>query len=184
VQYDRDLFSFIGGIVMHIHQRHLYHGAALIQIAEHPEFTAINPFLIDGENSHNAYRINDNTGIYAKYASNPNASTSDYLFTFNQENLDELANVDELCGKLFVALICISSSSICCLGYDQLMTLIQMRSLAIGHPEGTYSVLVRAPAGRSFRVNVNRPGRRGQYLPRAEIVVARNKFPRDLFEIR
>jgi len=109
---------------MHIHQRHLYHGAALIQIAEHPEFTAINPFLIDGENSHNAYRINDNTGIYAKYASNPNASTSDYLFTFNQENLDELANVDELCGKLFVALICISSSSICCLGYDQLMTLI------------------------------------------------------------
>ena len=80
--------------------------------------------------------------------------------------------------------VTLTRSRVRCQIKSELIQLIQMRSLAIGHPEGTYSVLVRAPAGRSFRVNVNRPGRRGQYLPRAEIVVARNKFPRDLFEIR
>ncbi len=33
---------------MTIHDDHMYHGAALIQIAEHPQFTAINSLKLGG----------------------------------------------------------------------------------------------------------------------------------------
>ena len=44
---------------MHIDDDHLYHGSALIQIAEHPHFTAINSLKVKGKLVRAAYKIND-----------------------------------------------------------------------------------------------------------------------------
>ena len=54
---------------MKIHDDHMYHGSALIQIAEHPEFTAINSLKVKGTVLHNSYKINDAIGVHFKYAS-------------------------------------------------------------------------------------------------------------------
>lgn len=56
---------------MKITDEHLYHGAALTQIAEHPSFTAINGIRIGGKLHRSAFRINDSIGVYFKYASKP-----------------------------------------------------------------------------------------------------------------
>jgi hypothetical protein len=61
-----------------IEDQHVYHGAALTQIAEDDEFTAINPLDLLGKRLNSAFRINDNIGIYLKYNSvrrNPTASS-------------------------------------------------------------------------------------------------------------
>ena len=49
---------------MKISDDHLYHGSALLQIAEDPRFTAINSIEVSGKKSRSAYRINDSTGIF------------------------------------------------------------------------------------------------------------------------
>jgi hypothetical protein len=56
---------------MKIHERHERHGAAMLQIAEHPAFTTINAFRVGNQRSVNAYTINDNIGVYLKYATKP-----------------------------------------------------------------------------------------------------------------
>ena len=58
---------------MKINDDHMYHGAALTQIAEHPTFKAVNAFWLNGKKSNAAFRINDTTGIYVKYAGFPTA---------------------------------------------------------------------------------------------------------------
>ena len=52
---------------MTIRDKHLYHGAVLNQIAEHPRFTAINALKIVGEIFHNAVKVNDDIVVYLKY---------------------------------------------------------------------------------------------------------------------
>ena len=48
---------------MKINDDHMYHGAALIQIAEHPQFTAINSFPHDGHASRSAFLVNLDIGM-------------------------------------------------------------------------------------------------------------------------
>ena len=60
---------------MKINDDHMYHGAALTQIAEHPQFTAINAFKHANRPSRSAFRINDDIGVYLKYASKPKGPT-------------------------------------------------------------------------------------------------------------
>ena len=45
---------------MEIREEHLYHGAALNQIAEHEQFTAINTLKITANESRSAFRVNGN----------------------------------------------------------------------------------------------------------------------------
>ena len=65
----------------------MYHGAALIQIAEHPEFTAINSLKVKGKVLPNSYKINDGIGVHMKYASRPANTFGEYQFTLPQEEL-------------------------------------------------------------------------------------------------
>jgi hypothetical protein len=78
---------------MKIHDDHMYHGASLIQIAENPQFTAINSLKINGVNYSNAYRINDDIAVYLKYGNTPNKSFREYQFTFSQAHLAELSAI-------------------------------------------------------------------------------------------
>src|ERR1700730_11063603 len=109
---------------MKIDDDHLYHGAALIQIAEHPQFTAINSFKGKLADYENAYRINSDIAVYLKYASKPTKSHQEYVFTFNKANLAELEALAKVNGKTFLALVCVDAREVCCLPYDQLLRLI------------------------------------------------------------
>jgi hypothetical protein len=139
------------GNIMHIHDDHMYHGAALTQIAEHPAFTAINAFKNNGEKSRCAFRINDGIGIYVKYASAPKGAYSEYPFTFRRQHLEELALLNEKCGKVFAVLVCIRDKEICVLSLYELNRLIAARKRALGETEEQYQVLVTAHTNKQFR---------------------------------
>ena len=109
---------------MRINDDHMYHGAALLQIAEDPRFTAINSIEVSGQRSRSAYRINDNTGIFLKYASKPSINLGEYPFTFTGAHLQELDAVDSQMTNTFIALVCVEDREIACLALPQLQKLV------------------------------------------------------------
>jgi hypothetical protein len=165
---------------MKIHDDHLYHGAALIQIAEHEQFTAINALKINGDVIRVAYRINDDIAVYLKYATKSTKPFNEYPFTFTKNHLDELAQISEANPKTFIGLICVKDRAICCITYSQLKSLVELRTKDKGKPEGQYVVLVTLPAGKSFRVYVNAAGMKKTKLGK-ELKVPRNAFPSSIF---
>ena len=79
---------------MRIYDDHMYHGSALIQIAEHPQFTAINSLKNHGGTVRTACRVNDEIAVYLKYASKPTRSHHpEYPFTFKDTQLQELEEI-------------------------------------------------------------------------------------------
>lgn len=166
---------------MRIDDDHMYHGAALIQIAEDPLFTAINSFKLASGVSRVAYRINDDIGVYLKYASNPTPAHREYVFTFRKEHLAEFGEIAKTAQKVFAALVCVKARQVCCLPYEGLTKLILARRKAKGAAENQYVILVTLPQGKSFRVYVNAPGVRNTMLGKA-VVVSRNDFPSEIFK--
>lgn len=165
---------------MKIRDDHLYHGAALIQIAEHDQFTAINSLKIGKKVSRVAYKINDDIAVYFKYASQPKKPYSEYVFTFNQEHLDDLTKIDRASGKTFIALVCVKDREICCFNYSKLSEMAQARATRAKQKEPSLNVMVTVPKGKSLRVYVNAPGERGISL--GESIISRSLFPNVIFE--
>lgn len=166
---------------MKIDDDHLFHGAALIQIAEDPHFTAINTLQYKGKSCKVAYRINDTIAVYLKYASTPLKSTNEFQFVFTTSQLRELEGIAQVEEKLFLALVCVKDREICGIPYSLLLDLIARRRAAKGSRESQYSLLVTVEQGKSLRVYVNEPGRRMQILGKP-LVVSRNAFPAVLFQ--
>lgn len=137
---------------MHVDDDHLYHGAALIQVAEHPQFTAINPLKVQGRIVPVAYKINDEIALYLKYSSKPTKPYGEYPFTFGQGHLECLKTIDKTRLDTFVALICVEDREVCCLSYNELIGLIHGRRKAFGRSEGQYVVLATAERGKRLRV--------------------------------
>jgi len=162
-----------------INDDHMYHGAALTQIAEHPVFKAINAFWMNGRKSSCAFRINDTTGLYIKYAAAPRGAASEYIFSFSKNSLDELVVLREQCRSVCVAFVCIKAKEICVLSYGQVTQLIATRKKERGEEEDQYQILVTARPNKQFRVYVNEPGRRGVMM--GETLVKRSAFPELLF---
>jgi hypothetical protein len=165
---------------MKIDDDHLYHGAALNQVAEDPHFTAINVLAAGGTKLSNSYRINDDIGLHLKYSSKPMGAAKEYKFTFPAAHLADLQTIRGLVKKTFVALVCVEDRHICCLSLPQLEELVERRRNAIGSVEDQYVVLVTLPEGGRFRVYVSVPGQRGQMLGKP-LVIPRNCFPSSLF---
>ncbi|MBE7491077.1 MAG: hypothetical protein HS108_04890 [Planctomycetes bacterium] len=165
---------------MHIHDDHMYHGAGLIQIAEHPTFKAINALNVGGKKSEVAYRINDNIAAYFKYCNEPKSRFNEYRFGFTTEHLEELDRIAEANERTFVVLVCVRAREICCISYQQLQDLVTARREAKGEDESTYVVCVTAQQGKSLRAYVNVPGKRGKF--EKQLVIARNAFPGVIFE--
>jgi len=164
---------------MKINDDHMYHGAALTQIAEHPVFKAINAFWSNNKKSTCAFRINDTTGIYIKYAGSPRGAANEYIFTFTQAHLDELTKLREHCTSVFAVLVCIGAKAICALSYGQIMQFVKLRQSAKGEAEDQYQIIVTAPPNKQFRAYVNKPNRKGVMM--GETLVARSAFPEILF---
>ena len=73
-----------------------------------------------------------------------------------------------------------STVVLCCLPYNKLLALLKRRAKDIGCEEDQYTVLVTLEEGKSFRVYVNKSGRRNRMLGKP-FVISRNKFPNQLF---
>ena len=166
---------------MKINDDHMYQGAALAQIAEERRFTAINAFKDGQEVSRSAFRINDDIGIYLKYATKPTPSYEEYVFQFAAQHLEELERISGLVPRAYLALVCVEGREICCLKYQQLKKLVARRRRAKGGEEDQYTVLVRMPFRKEFRVYVNAPGRKNTLLGKP-ILVPRRAFPDKIFQ--
>ncbi|BAS26753.1 hypothetical protein [Limnochorda pilosa] len=165
---------------MRINKDHLYHGAALTQIAEHPEFTAINAFKIEGVACRSAFKVNDDIGAYLKYATKPTRPFGEYVFTFHASHLRELGELVKRVSSVFLVLVCVKDREICSFHYRDFKRLVERRRVAKGSDEEQYTLLVAAPKGRSLRVYVNAPGQRRMILG-DEILIPRSAFPNVLF---
>ena len=165
---------------MRVSNKQLQHGAVLYQIAEHPQFTAINALKLEGHPSNNAFLINDDIAVYPKISSQPAGRYKEYRFTFDKDTLQEIAIIDDRDIELHLALVCVQDSAICCLSYDKLKHLIDERRQNVGREEEQYQVLVMYEKGKSFRVNMNLGGTRDAWVGR-HILVSQNACPNDLF---
>ena len=165
---------------MKIDDDHMYHGAGLIQIAEDPQFTAINSFKLSAGLSRSAYRINDDIGVFLKYAREPTPAFREYGFTFRKQHLAVLQELANTTAQVFVALVCVKARQICCLRYADLAEMVEARKKAKGAAEGQYLILATVEAGKSFRVYVNKPGVKGTMLGKA-LIISRNDFPSAVF---
>lgn len=166
---------------MKINDDHLYHGAAITQIAEHEQFTAINSFKHSSGISRSAFKVNDGIGVFLKYATAAKKPFNEYVFNFRQEHIDELKNISSKSEKVFIALVCVKSREICCLPYEKLLALIQRRRKAKGDSEEQYQILASLESGKAFRVYINAPAQKKTYLG-SPIIIARNNFPNSLFD--
>lgn len=166
---------------MKIHDDHLYHGAVLTQIAEHPQFTAINSFKHQDGPSRSAFKINDGIGVFLKYATETKEPFNEYVFTFRQEHLGELKSIAAKSEKVFLALVCVKGREICCLPYEQLLELVDRRLKARKYPEEQYTILATLPEGKAFRVYVNAPDKKKTFLGE-QFIIPRKNFPNKLFE--
>lgn len=164
---------------MKINDDHMFHGAALTQIAEHELFTSINAVRISKKLSRSSFRINESIGMFVKYAAEPKGT--DYNFTFSKENKKELSFLETICEKVYVVFVCVESRQICCITVGDFYEWLAKRKEALGKDEDASTILVSLPEEKSFRVNMNQPNRRKVYLAKPQIV-SRNQFPNALFE--
>ena len=172
---------------MKIDKDHLYYGAAVIQIAEHPSFTAINDFKRNDTTIRCAYWVNQNIGVYLKYRTTAdrvanwnNKDANEYLFVFNEENLDHIRNMKRRAQSAYIGFVCVEDKQICCLSVDELLALISRRRKAKGADEKQYSVIAALPKGSKFRVYVTPPRRRNMVLG-DPVLVAQKDFSERLF---
>lgn len=172
---------------MKIDKDHLYYGAAVIQIAEHPSFTAINDFQRNNATVRCGYWVNQDIGIYLKYrfeadrtANWGGKDANEYLFVFNEENIDHIKNMKRRGSSTFLGLVCVQDKQICCLSVDEFLSLIERRRQANGNAEKQYTIVVALPSGSKFRVYVTPPRRRNLVLG-DPVLVAQKDFPDRLF---
>src|SRR5690606_34556492 len=111
---------------MKIRTEHQTLGAALMQIAENENFTAINPLKLKGEKINNAFLINTDTCVFLKYGQEPK-QTGEYQFTYTSEHLESVYAAAEHHQKVFVGLVCVEDQEICCLDLEQLRSMIAAR---------------------------------------------------------
>ena len=165
---------------MKVRDDHLYHGAALIQIAEDDQFTAINSLRIKNKIVGSAYKVNDQIAVYFKYAGNATGSHHEFVFTFHSDHIKVIRAIAAANERTFIVLVCVDAREICAITADELATMIAARQKAKGSMEDQYTVLVTAPKGKGLRVYMNHPGTKGTLLGK-ELIISRSSFPGVLF---
>jgi len=168
---------------MRIQDQHYYHGAALLQVIEYKPGVSIDVLKLGDRighpRSHDTYRVDREIGLYVKYATTF-FDTENRLcqFKFEDRNIDELGELQEVTPKTFLALVCEPASAICCLSFDEFARIYAERSKQ-GASTKSFDVVVEAPDGERLRVFAREAAKRGGR--QAEIQVPRAAFPSKLF---
>jgi hypothetical protein len=124
--------------------------------------------------------INNNIAVLCKYASEPNGS-GEYVFSFNEEHMENITKIQNGKHNLFFALICVEDGEICCLKKDQFDTLIKNRRYSAKTNEEQYQIIITVNKGASLRAYVNAAGKKGKIAGKM-LTIARNAFPESVFE--
>lgn len=164
---------------MKVRLEHQNIGAAVMQIAEHEQFTAINSLKLNGSAISNAFLINSHIAVLCKYASEPNAN-DEYIFTFTEDYMNTLSSLLQKHDALFFGLVCVEGGEICCLSKVQFQELLNYRKESAGGDETQYVILVSMKAGSSFRVYVNAAGKKGKFAGK-QLIISRKAFPDAIF---
>lgn len=131
------------------------HGAALVAIADSPEFTALNKASV----KYGHYIVNHDRHLFIKYS---NGGPDDYSFTFNPDDKERIRNTAPR-GTVYVVLVC-GKEVITGLSRDELGELLDLKSPA------AEAIVVTAIVGKQLRLT----GPGGWQLP----PIPRNSFPR------
>jgi hypothetical protein len=166
---------------MKIRTEHQNLGAALMQIAEHDSFTAINPLRIRASKINNAFLINSDTCLFLKYGQEPKSTTGEYQFTFTRDQIAPITEASGIYAKVFIGLVLVEDQEICGLTYDQLRQMIDARAETAGGEEDNYTILVTANADRRLRAYTGAANRR-RVKALNPLVISRSRFPVFLFE--
>jgi len=170
-----------GNFSVKIDDNHLYHGAALTQIAEHKTFTAINPLEAKGERCGCAFRINSSIGVYIKHdAAGPKGKYKEFTFNFSAEQIEDIEDIASKLQIIFIVLVCFKAKHICVIPWAELQSLIKEYEGLAGEQKQQYNVLVTAPENSQFRVYLNRPKTKGVAIRKK--LIPRNAFPNRIFE--
>lgn len=139
--------------------------------------------MADGP-SRSAYEIlgqsKRRSAVYLKYATKPTPAFQEYVFNFNTDQQAELEEVADVVPRVFLGLVCVQAEQICCLPYEKLQGLIEERKRQRDEDEDMYTVLVTAPANKSFRVYMNVPGKKKTQF--GEMTISRRDFPSVIFD--
>lgn len=164
---------------MKIRLEHQNIGAALMQVAEHPQFTSINALQMNGNRINNGFSINNDIVLFCKYATEPNNSC-EYLFTFTSAQCAYVDQAIQQRLKTFLALICVEDGEICCLDGQKFKTLLNYRQQSSKCVEDQYQILVTARKNSSLRVFVNAAGKKGHVAGKM-LTISRSAFPGAIF---
>lgn len=123
---------------MKVQQQDLLHGAALMQVVEHPGFKALNK-APDGKYGH--YVLNNDTRLFIKYTA---GNGPDYWFTLSKEDVAAIRKDQTDGHRVFAVLVC-GDETICAIPADDLWTVADKK------PKGSQQVWVRSDAGKSMR---------------------------------
>jgi hypothetical protein len=172
---------------MTIDDDHLYYGAAIIQIAEDPSFTAINTYKEHSRPVECSYQVNGDIGVYLKYRTKPvrkykedGKAAAEYQFHFNGDAQAVLERMHKKYGNVYIGLVCVDLREICCISYDEFTDMRDRRKDDAG-AEDQLTIYVSLRDGSAFRAYVVPSGTKGRILGSAN-VVSRNKFPRRIFD--
>ncbi len=97
-----------------------FHGAALIRVIRHELFSSIRVYT----NNDCSYLVNDSSGIYIKYSQK---ALTPWSFTFSQDHVHEIGEMNQRLGQVYVVLIC-NEDGICCLNWQEFATVISTES--------------------------------------------------------
>jgi len=97
-----------------------FHGAALMRIIRHELFKTV---VVYGEKGC-SYAVNETAGVYMKYSKR---GASNWRFTFFKEHVDEITEMIERLGEVYIAFIC-NEDGICCLDWSEFATVISPES--------------------------------------------------------
>jgi hypothetical protein len=141
---------------MPIDHKDFMHGAALVAIADSPEFTALNK----ASTKYGHYIVNHDRNVFIKYSDGN--GTGDYSFTFHPDDKQRIQDIPAT-ALVHIVLVC-GKEVITGLSRDELGELIDRRSPA------TETVKVQAATGKQLRLS----GPGGRQIP----PIPRSAFPR------
>ena len=97
-----------------------FHGAALIRVIRYESFHSVEVC----EKNDCSYLINGISGIYIKYSQK---RLSPWSFTFSEDHVHEIEELNKLLSTLFIVLIC-GKDGICCLDWQEFATVVSTES--------------------------------------------------------
>lgn len=136
------------------------HGAALVAIAEHPRFSALNR----ASDKYGHFKVNDNRHVFIKYR---DGDGPDYAFNFNPDDVQLMQSSVSRTSCVYAILVC-GTEVITALSMLDLGRLIDMKS------RRQQWVKVRADPRKRLRIR-GPLGELGRLIPR-------NAFPSQVLE--